>query len=157
MKKQIMIDLDVVTVTVWDKQGLNVQRALDFVQRVKKREFFVITPFFLLELVSKWKHSRLKDHIENFYIKNTDRMLTNVDIDEKIESMSIDDYSLLEKLRHIGIKGEDSLLALAASIFDAEYLVTFNRIHLKRNKDKINEVLKENGLRTIKIIGPEEA
>jgi len=34
MKKKIMIDLDVVTVAVWDKQGLNVQRALDFVQRV---------------------------------------------------------------------------------------------------------------------------
>ena len=87
MKKKIIIDLDIVTVSIWDKKGDNPKLATKFVNRVKNKEFYVITPFFLLELVSKWKYSQLKDYIEDFYIKFTDKMLSNDDLDEKMDLM----------------------------------------------------------------------
>lgn len=156
MKKRIIVDLDVVTVSIWDKKGENVDLAVNFIGRVKNREFYVITPFFLLELVARWRYDQLKDHIEEFYLKFTDQMLSNEDLDEKIDSLDIDDKKVITELQDSGIKGEDSLLVLTASIFEADYLITFNRIHLKNKKQAINEVLKNNGLEPIKIIGPEE-
>jgi len=156
-KASVVIDLDVVTVSIWDKKGENVKRAVRFMDRVKNGEFHVVTPFFLLELVSKWKYSELKDYIEEFYLKFTDRMLTNEDMDRQFTLTGIDDEKIIAEFTNNGIKGEDSLLALVASAFDADYLVTFNRAHLRGKKNVINEVLNKNGLRTIGIIGPEEA
>ena len=60
-KKTIIVDLDVVTVSMWNKKGNQVEIASAFIERVAKREFYVTTPFFLLELVSKWKYDMLKD------------------------------------------------------------------------------------------------
>jgi len=156
IKRKIIVDLDVVTVSIWDKKGENVELAIRFINRIKNKEFYVLTPFFLLELVSKWRYSQLKDHIEEFYLKFTDKMLSNEDVDEKIDLIAIDDEKIITELKNKDVKGEDSLLALVASIFEVEYLITFNRVHLKNKKDAINEVLKKNGLRTIKIAGPEE-
>lgn len=156
VKKKILIDLDIITVAEWDSKGENVQIARKFITRVENKEFYVITPFFLLELISKWKYSELKDHIEDFYLKFTDKMLSNEDLDEKIDSGNIDDEKIINELKNNNIKGEDSLLVLVSSIFDAEHLITFNKIHLKNKKEEINEVLKKNGLKTISIIGPEE-
>lgn len=155
-KKKIIVDLDVVTVSIWDKKGENSQLAAEFIGRIKNKEFYVITPFFLLELVSKWRYSQLKDYIEEFYLKFTDTMLSNEDLDEKIDSINIDDKKIILELISNGVKSEDSLLVLVASIFDADYLITFNRVHLKNKKEVINEVLKKNGLSSIKIAGPEE-
>ena len=84
-------------------------------------------------------------------------MISNEDLDERIESIGIDDKKIIKELISQGVKDEDALLILAASIFEADYLVTFNRIHLKNKKEAINEVLNKNGIKTIKIIGPEEA
>ena len=155
-KNKVIVDLDVVTISIWDKKGQQVEIANNFIKRVKSREFNIITPFFLLELVSKWKYSQLKDYIEEFYLKFTDRMLSNEDLDEKIDSMNIDDEKIITELKSRQIKGEDSLLILVASIFDADYLITFNRVHLKNKKEPINEVLNKNGLKSIRIAGPEE-
>ena len=80
---------------------------------VKNKEFYVVTPFFLLELVSKWRYSQLKDHIEEFYLKFTDKMLSNEDLDDKIDSMSIDDEKILEELKNKGIKGEEKQAVLS--------------------------------------------
>ena len=156
MKKKVIIDLDIITVGIWDKKGENPKLATKFINRVKNKEFYVTTPFFLLELVSKWRYSRLKDYIEDFYIKFTDEMLSNEDLDNKIDSMNIDDKKILHELVINGVKDEDSLLVLVASIFDADYLITFNRVHLKNKKQTINEVLGKNGLKSIRIAGPEE-
>lgn len=157
VRKKIIIDLDIVTVSIWDKKGKNVELAIKFIDRVKNREFYVTTPHFMLELISKWKYSQLKDHIEDFYLKFSDEMLSNEDLDDKINAMKINDEEILTELKGLGIKGEDSLLVLVASIFDVDFLITFNRTHLKNKKEVINEVLKKYGIRPIKIIGPEEA
>jgi len=155
IKKKVIVDLDVVTVSIWDKKGENSQLATEFIGRIKNKEFYVITPFFLLELVSNWKYSQLKDYTEEFYLKFTDTMLSNEDLDEKIDSININDKKVIVELISNGVKSEDSLLVLIASILDADYLITFNRVHLKNKKEVINEVLKKNGLKAIRIVGPE--
>ena len=154
--KKIIIDLDVVTVSIWDRKGQQVEVANKFIHRVKSSEFHVITPFFLLELVSKWKYSQLKDFIEEFYLKFTNNLLSNEDLDKKIDSMGVNDEDIIAELADKGVKGEDALLVLVTSMFEADYLVTFNRIHLKNKREAINEVLKKNGLKAIRIAGPEE-
>ena len=55
-----------------------------------------------------------------------------------------------------GIKREDAALVLVASLFSFDYLVTFNRMHLKNKKEESNKILKEWKLPTIQILGPEE-
>ena len=84
MKKRIIIDLDIVTVSIWDKKGENVKLAVKFIHRVKNKEFYVLTPFYLLEHLTKWTHITLKEKIEDFYIKQSSKILTNDDVDDKI-------------------------------------------------------------------------
>jgi predicted nucleic acid-binding protein len=156
VKKKIIVDLDVVTVSIWDKKGENADLAVKFIDRVEKGEFYVMTPYFMLELISKWKYSQIKDYIGNFYLKFSDEILSNEELDDKFDSIGIDDVKILNELKNREIKGEDALLVVVASAFDAACLITFNRTHLKNNKEIINEVLGNHGLRTIEIIGPEE-
>jgi predicted nucleic acid-binding protein len=106
--------------------------------------------------LSRWDYSRLVEEITDFYEKHTE-ILTNKDIDERINEVGIDDRAVLEELKKQNIKDEDALLIFVASIFEADFLVTFNRKHLLNKKEKINEVLRKNGLRTIGIIEPSEA
>ena len=56
----------------------------------------------------------------------------------------------------MGVKEEDVVLVVISSIFDIDYLVTFNRKHLKSKEKEINEVLRKNGIKCIKIILPSE-
>ena len=98
IKKKIIIDLDVVTVSIWNKKGQQVEVANKFIGRVKNLEFHVTTPFFLLELVSKWKYSQLKDFIEEFYLKFTNDILSNEDLDKKIDSMGVNDEDIITEL-----------------------------------------------------------
>ena len=154
-KKKVLIDLDIVTVNLLDRKGENKKIASDFVKKIGKKDFLVITPFSLLETVAKWKYNALKDDIEEFYIKNSDQILSNKDVDKKMVELKINDIKILENLEKNGVKGEDALLILITSIFGIDYLVTFNRKHLRNREADINNILKEEGLNTIKIIGPE--
>ena len=156
MKKKIMIDLDIVTVSIWDNKGENVKLALRFIARIKNKEFYVATPFYLLEHLAQWKHIRLKEQIEDFYIKNSDRLITSEDIETRIDELGIDDVKILSELQSHDVKEEDAFIVLVAAIFDLDYLVTFNRKHLRGKKKEINEVLKRNEIKTIEINGPEE-
>ena len=154
-KKSVLVDLDVITVKLWDNQGKNKKIAEEFVKKAEEKIFLIITPFSLLETVSKWKYNALKDDIEEFYIKNSYKILSNNDVDQRIELLNIDDIKILKILEKIGVKGEDALLILVTSIFKIDYLVTFNRKHLRNKEKEINRILVEVGLKTIKIIGPE--
>lgn len=153
---KLLVDLDVVTVALWEKEDGRKENAIKFINRIKNNEFFVITPFSLLELIAKWKYVSLKDDIEEFYIKQSKQILSNKDVDKKIEFMNIDDIKILKELEKKGVKEEDALLVLITSIFNIDYLVTLNRRHLRNKCNIIKEVLKENGLRIIKIVSPEE-
>ena len=74
----------------------------------------------------------------------------------KIEGIGIEYGKLLFELVGKGVKEEDAILVIVSSIFDVEYLVTFNRKHLKSKENAINQVLGKNGLKTIKVSEPSE-
>jgi hypothetical protein len=156
VRKKIIVDLDVVTVALWGKNDPRTPIAKGFIDKVGKKEFMLYTPYFLLELVAQWKHIGLREGIGQFYLKNTDVMLTNDDVDTVFGDAGINDEVLLPRLSELGIKGEDSLLVLIASAIGADSLVTFNRVHLRGNTMKINHFLTENSMKTIEIISPEE-
>ena len=149
-KKRILLDLDVITVALWDAKGIN------FINRVKGGEFEVYTPHIMIELVSKWKNRSLSEKIIYFYELYTDKMLTAVNIFDRIKKLEIDDKKIIRELIEKGVKEEDAVLVLVSSIFDMDYLVTYNRKHLKNNEKEIMEVLSENGLKPIKIAIPDE-
>ena len=153
-KKKIIVDLDVVTVAKWDK-GKNGDLGRKFLLRIEQKELDMTTPFYLLGHLDKWEHVTLKEQIEDFYLKNSAAMLTNEDVDAKIDSLGVDDVSILLELQSNDIKEEDAFIAMAASLFEIDYLVTLNRKHLRNKEGKINEVLKKNGLKAIRIVGPE--
>ena len=50
MKKKILIDLDVLTVAFWDKK----EEAIEFLERAKKGEFVIYTPFAVLDTLSHY-------------------------------------------------------------------------------------------------------
>ena len=47
---------------------------------------------------------------------------------------------MLVELVDIGVKEEDVILVIASSIFEVDYLVTFNRKHLKSKEREINNI-----------------
>ena len=157
MAKKIIVDLDIVTMALWNKKGEDTQLARRFINRVEEGEFDVVTPFVMLELLTRWKYSALVENIQQFYLKNTKVFITNEDIDKKLDLLNVDDKKVLSALKAAGVKGEDALLALITSIFEIDCLVTFNRKHLKSKRERINGVLTENGVKTVRIIGPEDA
>lgn len=151
-KKKIIVDLDVVTVAEWDSN----KNALNFTKRVKKGEFDLTTPYILLEHLSNWNHKELASKIEHFYNLYSKVIISAQNMFSKLKEISVDRKSLTGELLSKGVKEEDAVLVLVTSIFEIDYLITFNRKHLKNKEKAINEVLTKNGLKTIKIRLPDE-
>lgn len=151
-KKKIIIDLDVVTVAFWDKK----EDAIKFLERIKSGEFVLYTPFIITELVSKWKHEPLRIKIIEFYEVHSDKVITAKSYLRKIEELKLNDKQLSADLLHHTVKEEDTILVIFTSIFNLDYLVTFNRKHLKSKENIINEVLKKHGIKPIRIVLPSE-
>ena len=149
---KIIIDLDVVTVAKWDK-GVHGNESRNFMVRVEDNEFCLITPTLLIELVKRWKHEHLKTQIVEFYLKNSKELVERISIIGEIISKDINFEKLFNRFVNIGIKEEDITLILVSSLREA-LLITFNRIHLKNKEGKINEILSEYGIKTIRIISP---
>jgi len=146
-----MIDLDVTTLAFWDKKD-----EAKIIEKVKDNVFILITPYILTEHLSKWNHKKLAEEITKFYEKYSFHIVTAQDILDKTEEIGIEYRKLLFELINIGVKEEDAVLVIVSSIFDVNYLVTFNRKHLKSKEKDINKVLRKNGIRTIKIVEPSE-
>jgi len=60
---KVLIDLDVVTIALWEKKDERKENALNFIKEIKNKNFFVVTPFSLLEIIAKWKYMKLKNFI----------------------------------------------------------------------------------------------
>ena len=155
MKKKIIVDLDVVTIAKWDK-GKQAENARKFIAKVQQREYYVITPTTLIQLVKKWKHNKLVGKIESFYLNYSDEFVERIDIIEDILIKEIDFEKLFNEILGKSIKEENITLILVSSLKNAK-LVTFNKVHLKNKEEEINEVLSKFRLGTIQIIFPEEA
>ena len=150
-KKKIIIDLDVVTVSIWDKKD-----EAKIMERVKGGLFYMVTPYILLEHLSKWSYRKLAEEITNFYETYSSEIVTAQNLLDRLEETKVSYRKLLTELIGVGVKEEDVVLVIIVSVFNLDYLVTFNRKHLKNNESKINEVLKKNGIKTINIVSPSE-
>lgn len=152
---KIMVDLDVITVAEWEKKDPRKQAAKEFEERIKKKEFEALIPSLVIKRILDWKHAALRDKIEDFYIKHT-AILTDSDIEAQINKLQINDENILKELEKAGVKSEDAFLVLVTSVFGLDYLVTFNRKHLKNKKDAINNVLRKFNLKEVEIVEPNE-
>ena len=151
MKKKIIVDLDVITLAFWDKKD-----EAKLIGRIKDGRFIMVTPYIILEHLSKWNHRKLAEEIASFYEVYSFQTVTAKKILDKTKDMQIEYRRLLFELVNIGVKEEDVVLVIISSIFDVDYLVTFNKKHLRNKEKEINEALRKNGIRTIKIVFPEE-
>ncbi len=156
MAKKLLIDLDVITVAKWEKTDERRKEAEKLVERVKKGEFDVYVPYTIVELISKWKNRTLSDDILEFYSTYSKEIISTKKIVETAEKTGHDSIRITKHLMGIGVKEEDAILVITASLFDLDSLVTFNRKHLKNNTKKINEVLKKYGLKKVDIVFPSE-
>ena len=155
MKKKIIIDLDVVTVAKWDKSD-NGDLGRKFIIRVEKKEFEMLTPYIIFDLISEWKHKSLSKEIREFYDIYSKDIISVINLEDKIIELNVDRKALTSDLKFYDIKDEDIILVIITCIFDIGYLVTFNRKHLKNNEVKINNTLQKHRLRSIKIVLPNE-
>lgn len=151
IKKKILIDLDIVTVAFWDRKD-----EAKLIERIKSGRFAMVTPYIILEHLSKWNYRKLADEIASFYEVYSSQIITAQNILDKIGEVQIGYIKLFTELVNIGVKEGDVVLVIIASIFDIDYLVTFNRKHLKSKEKEINEVLRKNEIKTIKIVQPSE-
>ncbi|GEM_PF-4902844 len=156
MRKKIIVDLDVVTVALWDNKGDNFKIADSFIRRLQAKEFYLVSPFFLIELVLKWRHEELKERIKEFYLVNSDKLLSDTNIAAQAENKGADPNAVLLELIGLGIKDEDALLVFVSALFESDYLVTFNRKHLRNKSEAINEVLRRCELNEVNIVLPSE-
>lgn len=150
-KKKIVVDLDVITLAFWDKKD-----EANLIEKIKSDKFEMITPYILLEHLSKWNHKKLADEIAGFYGKYSSQIITAKNVAEKTEEINIEYGKLLNNLVNAGVKEEDVILVIISSLFDIDYLITFNRKHLRNRQKEINEVLKQDGIKTIQIKLPSE-
>lgn len=148
--EKILIDLDILTVALWDKK----EEAMHFLQRIKNGEFDLYTPYVLLEVVGKWKHEKLRDEIIEFYTLYSSRILSVKEIVERSKEIGVYYDEVLQELMSKGVKEEDAILVFAASAFRLDYLVTYNRVHLRGKETVINEILESNKMKAIKIVAP---
>ena len=114
------------------------------------------TPYIILDLISEWKHAKLVKEIKEFYDIYSQDIISVINLEDKIIKLNVDRKALTSDLKSYDIKDEDIILVIIASIFEVDYLVTFNRRHLKNNEVKISNVLQKYKLRTIKIALPDE-
>jgi predicted nucleic acid-binding protein len=155
MKRKILVDICVVGVAKFYTKDMDYKIAKEFIERIERGEFEVITPFPLIETVVKWRDKILKKQALDFYSLHSTEILSTEKITKKIVELKINYKKIMPIFKKHGIKEEDATLVLIASAFELT-LVTLNRKHLRNKKDEINEILREAGLNEIEILLPNE-
>lgn len=156
MSKRIVIDLDVLTVALWEKSDPRKKEAKQFLEKVREGEFELYSPLLLFQQLSEWRNKKLVSEIIEFLIKNSSKFLDVRELEVLVEKKTGRFVSELIKSgkEELQIKKSDLSLVLYASGARADLLVTFDKGHLLNNQDDINKFLKKKGLPTIKIIEP---
>lgn len=149
--KKIVVDLDVLTLAFWDRKD-----EAGIIERIKGGQLAMITPYIILEHLSKWNYRKLAEEIAGFYGKYSFQIVTAQNIMDEANGADLEYGRLLSELVGVGVKEEDAVLVIISALFDAGHLVTFNRKHLKSKEKEINEVLRKNGTGPIRIVSPEE-
>lgn len=155
-KKKIIVDLDVITIGLWQKSDERRQEALRFIERIEKKEFIVIMLSSTLNLIEKWRHFELSKSIKDFYYKNTEHFIDDSEVMGFLNTNKVSASAIILDFSNSRIKQEDIMLILASVATNTDYLVTLNRKHLKNNSKKINDILYKHRLRNIKVVHPNE-
>ena len=157
--KKILIDLNVVTIGSWKKADPSRAVAENFMKKIgekagaeEEKQFYVVTPYVLLELVNKWKNKPLVEIITDFYRKVTDEYVEKIDVMEELFETFEEVYTALIR---IGVKPEDAFLVIVCSVKNAA-LVTFDKKHLRGKDAEINAVLRGHICGEVEIKLPEE-
>ena len=156
MKKKIVVDLDVVTVGIWKKMDERRVEAIKLMKRIENKEFEIVMLSSTLNLVEKWNNVGLSTNIRDYYSKNTNHFIDDLEIFNFLRKYNVSASEIINEFLKKGIKREDIMLILACVTVKVDNLVTFNRKHLKNNNQIINEILKKNKLHPIKVVYPNE-
>ena len=160
--KKIIVDLDVVTVANYSRKSLAndyerikyAQRFLNYVSRgVKSGEFWLIALKNFDALLALWKYKEIVIKILDFYHSNSSEFVDTAELITGLVEKGIDYDALMKSFTDRGVKGEDVLIVLVASLKRAA-IITFNKKDLRNRREEINKLLLENGLNGIEIKEP---
>lgn len=154
MKRKILVDIDVVAVAKHYVKDRDYPLAKDFILKAESGEFEQYSAHTLITLVEKWKDAGIRKGILDFCSAYC-YSIPKAEVERRVREKEMDLESLLDQMKNKGVKEEDGLLALIASLFGLT-VVTLNRKHLKGKREEINEILKGGGLNEIEILLPNE-
>lgn len=132
--KKAIVDLDVLTYAFWDKKDES-----QIIEKIMRGKPAMITPYILLDHLSKWNYRQLAEKIAGFYSRYSIQIATAQNMLEKMPAGQYSD--LLSKLIEKGVKEVDVILVIIASLFRVDCLLAYNRKHLRNKVNGINEVL----------------
>ena len=162
--KRVIVDLDVVTVANYPRKKSDAdyertayaKRFLDYIASgVKAGEFWLIVLKSFDSILALWKHKGMVIKILDFYHSNSSESVGTVELIAEFVEKGMDYDNLLKSFTDRGIKGEDVLIILVASLRDAA-IVTFNRKDLRGRSGEINRLLVASGLNIVEIKEPYE-
>lgn len=155
MRPKVLIDLDVLTRVVWNKK----EEAAEFLSRVKRGEYTCAFPLFLIiYILRNWKYKKLVDRMVSEIDETATEFLRTSVAKKLITEKTKMPLRIFIKRgsRALGINRQDFTLVTFASIFQAEYLVTYNRVHLKGRQEEISKYLTKYNLNAPEIVFPSE-
>lgn len=151
MKKKILIDLDILTTAIWDKE----KKSVEFLREAKNK-YRVLTPLFIVvHILRNWKYKKLVDKIVAEIDKVSDEFLTRTKVNTELEKkVGVGLREFVRKgVKETGIKNKLNItLIVFASLAKVDYIVTLDEKHLKRNEKKIASFLKRNNLYVPQIV-----
>ena len=149
-----MIDLDVMLAAYGnpDKPEKK-EKALHLLREVEIGVHELHTSYTLMDIVSAWNIEFFRTKVHEFYVKHSKEIITARSLEEKLSASGKEVKALLKKFVSIGVKEEDAVLAVIASVFEVG-LKTFNKTHLLNKLGSINKILREEGLNEISISEP---
>jgi predicted nucleic acid-binding protein len=151
--KKVLIDLNVYIAAEWDKK----KEAIEFLGKVRK--YNVITPVLILfYILRNWKYRKLVDKIFNVIDKVTTTYIGTAQTNLKsIQLVNLPLRIFVRRIsKTVGIPLDDARLIAYAALNEAEFLVTYDKKHLKNKEKEIADFLKKYNLLPLKIILPNE-
>lgn len=156
---RVIVDLDVVTVAKWhEKRDPRLASSQKFIKSVERGEFSLMVPDIFFEILKVWEHGELVGRIRNWYETNAKFVIpTGKAIMRVASKINLSEETLIERFAlEVDMKKEDAFLVLLGTGCNAEYIVTWNKAHLRNKREKIEQIGRKLGLRVPKIIFPTE-
>lgn len=156
---KVIVDLDVVPIAKWYEKGNPRQAGSQkFIKRVERGEFSLLAPDTFLEIIRSWEYGELMKRVRSWYTTNAKSIISSEEALKKIaKKTKLSEETLIEKFAsEANMKREDAFLVLIATGSNTDYIVTWNKAHLRNKREKIEEIGTKLGLKVPKIIFPTE-